>query len=201
MKANPPLEKVFESIRILNTGNKAEIPAAYAELQKAVIGDEGCLRSSLPLQVDWADGVWNQFLELITHENNHVRSIAGQMLANLALSADPEVVLRSLDKMEAVTCDEMFVTARHVLQSLWKVGLANAKLRREVVERCSNRFRSCVKEKNGTLVRHDLQVGLRALFDATGDEEIKARALELISTEEDPKYRKKYQATWRESST
>jgi hypothetical protein len=38
---------------------------------------------------------------------------------------------------------------------------------------------------------------MRNLYDAVKNEEIKQKALELIETEEDLKYRKKYMTVWK----
>jgi hypothetical protein len=59
------------------------------------------------------------------------------------------------------------------------------------------RFRECVKEKNGTLIRYDIIVDLRNLYNAVKDEAIKEKALELIEIEKDLKYKKKYAGVWR----
>jgi hypothetical protein len=61
-----------------------------------------------------------------------------------------------------------------------------------------DRFNHCVDEKNGMLIRFDIIQGLRNLFDVQKDEEIKRTALDLIESEEDPKYKKKYASLWRE---
>ncbi len=65
------------------------------------------------------------------------------------------------------------------------------------LERLSGRFAECINEKNGTLIRYDIIVGFRQLYEATGDASVKTRALELIETEEDLKYRKKYAGVWK----
>ncbi len=59
------------------------------------------------------------------------------------------------------------------------------------------RYQECVKEKNGSLLRYDVLVGLRNLYDATTSSEIKEKALELIELEEDRKYKKKYATVWK----
>jgi hypothetical protein len=61
----------------------------------------------------------------------------------------------------------------------------------------TERFRNCVDEKNGTLIRFDIIQGLRKLYDKENDDTVKQIALDLIETEEDLKYRKKYAAVWR----
>ena len=49
------------------------------------------------------------------------------------------------------------------------------------------------------MIRYDIIQSLRNLYDAAAvkDEKIKEKALELIETEEDIKYRKKYASLWR----
>ena len=97
-----------------------------------------------------------------------------------------------IGKLLAGTKDPQFVTARHTLQALWHVGLVGKKQQAKVVTGLSARFRECAEEKNGTLIRYDIVQGLRRIHDATKDEGIRKRALALIATEEDPKYRRKY---------
>ena len=102
-----------------------------------------------------------------------------------------------LDALFAVTRDERFVTARHSLQSLWKVAVAGPKLTKAVVDRLSDRFRRCASEKNCTLVRYDITQVLRRVYDELADEKVRKKALALIETEPDAEYRKKYSGLWR----
>jgi hypothetical protein len=96
-----------------------------------------------------------------------------------------------------VTRDERFVTARHCLQALWKVGAAGKKQQKRLVDTLAMRFAECATEKNCTLIRYDISQSLRNLYDAIQDERVRERALELIETEPDLKYRKKYASLWR----
>jgi len=51
---------------------------------------------------------------------------------------------------------------------------------------------------NCTLIRYDILVVLRRVYDAVdGDEHLRSIAEQLIATEEDAKYRKKYATVWR----
>ncbi len=122
---------------------------------------------------------------------------ATQVLANLAKSDSKQRMLKDFEAILAVTKDEKFVTARHTLQALWKVGAAGKKQQKLVVERLADRFRECAAEKNCTLIRYDIIEGLRKLYDEVQDEKIREKALELIETEEDGKYRKKYATVWK----
>jgi hypothetical protein len=147
--------------------------------------------------VAWAYEGWNEMIEGLSHKDNHVRAISAQLLCNLAQS-DPENRMREdFDKLLAVTRDERFVTARHCLQALWKVGLAGQEQQKQVVAGLEQRYRECITEKNCTLIRYDIIQDLRKLYDAVKDEKIKGKALALIETEEDLKYRKKYATLWR----
>ena len=147
--------------------------------------------------IDWAYDAWDELIEGLTHKDNHVRSISSQLLANLAKSDPKGRMFKDFDKLLKVTKDDRFVTARHCLQSIWKVGLAGKNARQLVLNGLEKRYRECIKEKNGTLIRYDIIVDLRNLYDATTSSEIKEKALELIELEKDLKYKKKYSAVWK----
>jgi hypothetical protein len=146
--------------------------------------------------VDWAYDVWDQLVEGLRHKDNHVRAISAQVLANLAKSDPQNRMQKDFPALMAVTKDERFVTARHTLQSIWKVGVEK-KMQKTVVDALADRFRNCIMEKNCTLIRYDIIQDLRNLYDEVKDEKIKEKSLELIETEEDLKYKKKYRSVWR----
>ena len=147
--------------------------------------------------VDWAYEVWDCVVSDLRHKDNHVRAIAGQLLCNLAKS-DPE--LRILDDLPALlelTKDSRFVTARHGLQALWKVGAAGEAQREAYQGGMVQRFVECGTEKNWSLIRFDVLQGMRNVYDVTGDDSIRTTAQELIDSEADVKYRKKYAGLWK----
>jgi hypothetical protein len=147
--------------------------------------------------VDWAYGAWDELVRGLSDKDNHVRAIASQILANLAKSDPDNRILRDFDALLAVTKDDRFVTARHCLQSIWKVGAAGEEQRKRLVDGLERRFEECITEKNCTLIRYDIIQGLRNLYDEVKDERVKEKGLELIETEADLKYRKKYASLWR----
>lgn len=143
-------------------------------------------------KVDWAYEVWDQLVEDLTHKDNHQRSRAAQYLANLAIS-DPEMrMMVDYPKLWEVTKDEKFVTARHSLQSIWKVGIAGTPQKEMVMKSMVERFKNGTDEKNYTLIRNDIIQNMRNLYDHWNDELIKETALDLINTVDDKKYKKKY---------
>src|SRR5262249_48127703 len=112
--------------------------------------------------------------------------------------SDPEGrMLEDFDALLAVTKDEWFVTARHCLLSLWKVGAAGPRQKEMLVDALAGRFADRAAEKNCTLIRYDIIQGLRKLYDLENDEAVREKASELIEREEDPKYRKKYASVGR----
>ena len=147
--------------------------------------------------VDWAYEAWDELIGGLTHKDNHVRAIASQILANLGRSDPKGRMFKDFDKLLNVTKDERFVTARHCMQNIWKVGLGGKNAQQLVVKGLEKRFKECIKEKNGTLIRYDILVSLRNLYNATTSSEIKEKALELIELEKDLKYRKKYASVWK----
>jgi HEAT repeat protein len=160
--------------------------AAYEAILKATDGP-----------VDWAYEVWDDLLAGLTDKNNHVRTIAAQVLANLAKSDPQQRMLKDFDRLLAVTHDERFVTARHALLALWKVGTTGPAQQKLVMDRLSDRFANAAADKNRTLIRYDILQGMRQLYDVVKDEGIRAKAAALIETEPDLKYRKKYSTLWR----
>jgi hypothetical protein len=149
--------------------------------------------------VDWADKVWDELLANLSHKDNHHRAIAAQVLCNLAKSDPKGRMLKDFDQLLAVTKDERFVTARHCLQALWKVGVAGKKQQKIYMDGLERRFKECIAEKNWSLIRYDILQSIRNVYDAVKDGTIKERALELIESEPDLKYRKKYASLWRDT--
>lgn len=147
--------------------------------------------------VDWAYDAWAEMMGNLSHKDNHIRAIAAQVLCNLAKSDPKNRMLKDFDALLAVTKDGRFVTARHCMQSLWKVGVAGKKQQKMLVDGLAGRFKECVAEKNCTLIRYDIIQSLRNVFDAAKDEKIREKAMELIETEDNLKYRKKYSGVWR----
>ncbi|MCW3118159.1 MAG: hypothetical protein JWM28_2241 [Chitinophagaceae bacterium] len=150
--------------------------------------------------VDWAYEKWDDLLALLNSKDNHERAIAAQLLSSLAKSDPEQRMLNDLDKLMAVTKDERFVTARHSLQSLWQIGIEGEALRRNLMDRLGKRFEECITEKNCTLIRYDIIEVFRKIYNQVPDDKIKTKALSLIETEEDQKYRKKYAGLWKSVS-
>jgi hypothetical protein len=147
--------------------------------------------------VDWAYDVWDETVANLTHNDNHERAIAAQLLCNLAVSDPEKRILHDFDVLLNVTRDERFVTARHCLQNIWKVGLAGAEQKALLLADLSQRYNECITEKNCTLIRYDIIQTMKNLYDAAPDEAIKTQASVLIETESDTKYRKKYAKVWK----
>lgn len=150
-------------------------------------------------KVDWAYDIWDQLKEDLTHSDNHRRARAAQFLCNLAISDHEKRMLEDFPAIWEVTKDKKFVTARHSLQSIWKVGLAGAEQKELVLKTLVDRFIHCIDEKNCTLIRFDIIQGLRNLYNENNDEEIKKIALDLIGKEEDAKYKNKYASVWKKA--
>ncbi|WP_249869625.1 hypothetical protein [Oceanobacillus saliphilus] len=148
-------------------------------------------------KVEWAYEVWDELVKGLRSSDNHKRSRCAQFLAGLAKSDPDKRIMSDFPALWQVTKDEKFVTARHALQSIWKVGLAGDEQQEMVIQHVSDRFKNCQDEKNHTLIRFDIIQGLRNLYDATEKEEIKQVAHELIQIEQDPKYQKKYAKVWK----
>ncbi|MEX3746965.1 MULTISPECIES: hypothetical protein [Lysinibacillus] len=143
--------------------------------------------------VDWTYAVWEQLIQALTYKNGHVRASAAQFLCALAAKSDPEErVLEDFLKIWAVTYDEKTETARLTLQAIWKIGLAGQVQRDLVVSYLAKRFQTCLDEKQPALMRYDIIVSFKKLFDETKDPKLLKIAERLIAEEKDVKYKKKY---------
>jgi len=147
--------------------------------------------------VDWAYEAWDEIVEGLTHKDNHVRAITSQILAHLARSDPKGRMFKDFDKLLAVTKDERFVTARHCMQALWNVGMVNKKYQALYMDGLSRRFAECITEKNGKLIRYDILVSMRNVYNQVKDEAIRKKALALIASETDEKNRKKCATVWK----
>jgi len=119
--------------------------------------------------VGWAYEVWEDLLRTLVDGDNRQRAIAAQVLSNLAKSDPKERMLKDLAALVKVTKDERFVTARHCLQSLWKVGVAGEPQRKVLLRGLEARFKECKAERNCNLIRYDILVVLRRVFDLVND--------------------------------
>lgn len=180
-------QEVLQYFTALQMGDRQEQFQAYDQLM-ALLKDP----------VDWTYDVWENLVKDLSSPNPHDRSRAAQLLCALAAKSDPEErVLNDFDAIWTVTYDEKFVTARHSLQSIWKIGIAGKAQWELAVSHLANRYLKCKDEKNHTLIRFDIIESLRKLYDATGEERLKGLAKSLIDQEHDIKYRKKYANVWR----
>jgi hypothetical protein len=157
---------------------------------------EGLMKAT-EIPVAWAYEVWDDLLLTLRDGDNRQRSIAAQVLSNLAKSDPEQRMSKDLADLLGVTKDEHFVTARHCLQSLWKVGIVGEPQRSALLKGLALRFEECASEKNCTLIRYDIVVVLRRVYDLVSDQRFRATAEQLMATERDPKYRAKYASVWR----
>jgi len=176
------------------------IPASFSDLWSTDRAAQNAAYSALMAEttepVSWAYDVWDDVVAHLAAKDNHDRAIAGQLLCNLAKSDPEQRIIRDWDRLMLVTEDDKFVTARHVIRSLWKVGLPS-ELRPFLLDGVAKKFASCANHKNHTLIRYDLLEGLGKLLDATVDAAIRPLTLSLIQTESDAKYVKKYKTLWK----
>lgn len=179
----------------------AAAPANFRDLWHADRERQGAAYRDIMEQtaqpVAWAYTVWDEVLEQLADRNNRSRSIAAQVLSSLAKSDPAGRMLDDFPALFEVVKDERFVTARHALQSLWRVGCAGERQRLLLLGALERWFSDCAAHKNCTLIRYDIIECLRKVHDVVQDETIRTRARALIDLESDPKYRKKYSTLWR----
>lgn len=183
----------------------SDVPALLDDIRSADRQVQGAafeaLMAATDDPVDWADDGWDRLVVDLDHRDNRTRAIAAQVLCNLAESVDQERVLAVLPMLMEATYDERFVTARHCLQSLWKLGVTGQAQRDAYRQALTTRFDDARDEKSGTLVRADIVESLRRVHEATGDQASYDTAQRLIASEPDEKYRRKYTKLWKAGSS
>ena len=83
------------------------------------------------------------------------------------------------------------------MQSLWNVAVVGKKQQKLYLDGMEKRFKECVTEKNGKLIRYDILVSMRNVYNEVGDESIRERALALSVSEKDVKNQKKCAGVWK----
>lgn len=180
----------------MDTATRTHVDNIHSKDKDAQNAAYYALMEATEKPVDWAYEVWDGLVADLRHKDNHVRAIAAQLLANLAKSDPENRMIKDFDALLNVTRDERFVTARHAMQSIWKVGVAGKPQQQKLIDGLEIRFQECITEKNCTLIRYDIIQSMRNLYDVVKDESIREKALALIETEADLKYRKKYAGVW-----
>ena len=150
--------------------------------------------------VEWSYDVWDQMVSDLSHRDGHRRAFAAQMLAHLAISDPEDRMARDFPALAAVMKDEKTVTARHTLQSIWRVGLAGADRVTMVLDALAKRFHECSSGRNASLVRTDVVTSLGNLSHAVGDPSIEACARALIASEKDAKAQRRQRACWKKAA-
>jgi hypothetical protein len=167
--------------------------------REAAFGAIAALFEHTDRPVAWAYEVWDRLVSDLRHRDGHRRAFAAQMLARLAISDPDGRMLRDFPKVAAVMSDEKPVTARHTLQSLWRIGLAGEKQRSLVLKAIERRFRECGNEKGAAIIRTDALTALGKLFKATGDSTVDKTASALIESEPNEVTQRKQRAAWRKA--
>ena len=73
-----------------------------------------------------------------------LQNAAYQLLCNLAARSADGRAVEDLPALIEVTHDARFVTARHCLESLWKIGLAGDQCRAAVPATLADRYRAAI---------------------------------------------------------
>ncbi len=127
-------------------------------------------------------------------ENSYQRSIGILLLCNLAKSDIEDRLKVSLDRLLAHTKDEKFITSRQCIQNIWKAAATTGTNREKVLKHLEKRFVECEQEKHYNLLRQDMIQSFVMLNQHAEDRKLLARAQALVEKEQNPKYRKQYEA-------
>jgi hypothetical protein len=144
-------------------------------------------------KVDWIYEVWDDLFRKLDDENSYQRIVAIRVLCNLVKSDTENRIQGSLNRLLAHTRDEKFIASRICLQSIWKIAATKNQTREIIVNHLEKQFDECLQEKHYNLIRQDIILSMRQLYNHEKDDRILNRAEELIKKEKEEKYRKKYE--------
>jgi hypothetical protein len=139
---------------------------------------------------------WTRLEGLLVSPNNHSRSIGGQLVSHFAAVDTEGRVFNLWDRWKSVAADKMFVTGRHTLQASPRMARGGAEYRHRLLAYYDERFGSCVNEKNAALIRYDLHVCLREVYDQKPETALLETARRWQALEPDPKYQVKNKKVW-----
>lgn len=145
-------------------------------------------------KVPWTYEVWDELVRRLDDPNSYQRSISIMVLCNLAKSDPEKKMSKIVDRILVHTKDEKFITSRQCIQSLWKIAAVNPACRGKILKHLEKRFGECANEKHYNLIRQDIIQALGRLSADAGLDEALELAHRLVETEQDGKYRKKYEA-------
>lgn len=145
--------------------------------------------------VDWAAEVWEEMISMLKSYDSNERSMAAQILANLAKNV-PARMLKDFDHLKALTIDTNLSTAVTAIGSFWKIGIINAELRDKVVELLSNSFKTSEYEKDHALKRYGIIECFRRIYNEVKDDALRNKSLTLVALDPDRPNRIKYGSVW-----
>ena len=97
-------------------------------------------------KVSWSYRHWDVLENLLVKGDDHQRSVAAQLLANLAKSDPDQRMVNTLPKLIEETKDQRFVSAHHTIQCLWKIGIINKQLEQLLLDGLFGRYYDSEKE-------------------------------------------------------
>src|SRR5258708_11983680 len=145
-----------EALRFQYQARMDDLRSADKDRQNAAFTS---LDEAAQVPVDWVYEVWDDLLRILVEGDNRQRAIGAQILCNLAKSDPQGRMVQDVEALLVVTKDERFVTARHCLQSLWKVAVAGERQRGGGGPGLGGPFPGGGGGRNGTLISSDIFAG------------------------------------------
>lgn len=148
------------------------------------------------IPVEWIYTVWDELFLQLKNNNIHRRSIAAQLICNLAKSDTEGRLLKDIDKLLGSTIEEKLLMTRHSFQTIWKIAIINNELKSKIIAHLTLLFTASITEKNYPLIRYDILLILRKIYNLLKDKFVKDLALMLIQKETDFNNQSKYKSLW-----
>jgi len=142
-------------------------------------------------KADWIYDKIYQLAEKLDSGNSYQRNIGFILLANLSKSDAEKRIPEFSNRLFNALDDEKFITARLAIQNVWKFAVGLSELKKEVLSALKSAYyenRHLATHPN--LIRGDVILSLRNIYDFYKDEDILNEVKKMIEVENDLKTKK-----------
>lgn len=136
------------------------------------------LMKTTDVPIDNQVAFWESMACAAIHKNSHLRSLAGQLMCRLVINNDREQLFFKYEQLIKNLCqDDIFITARHTIRSLWFIALGSDEHFKWYVSYIKSRYIASFSEKNGPMIRFDLFEGCMSAIEILEETTIRKHQL------------------------
>lgn len=147
-------------------------------------------------KVKWIYDKWFVLYEKLSSANSFVRNIGLILLANLAKSDYENRLEKIIDEYLEFFEDEKFVTSRLCIQNVWRIAVADKRLKGKIIGKLEESyFENAFLKIHPNLIRLDIISSLMKIYNTTKEQKTFDLIQTLINEETDLKSKKAMEKT------